>query len=147
MLMTIGALAKRTGVPASAIRYWERHGLLPVPERHGGQRRYPPEAAERIALLRKCQRAGLSLADLAELQQDRHRRTAMITAKLAETHRRAIDLEDARQFLLHAVQCSHADILACPKFQDQMAARHAVTPTPPSEPDRQGLREGSNVKP
>lgn len=121
MLMTIGTLAERTGVPASAIRYWERHGLLPQPERHSGQRRYPPEAVERIVLLRKCQHAGLTLADLAELQQDRPRRTAMITAKIAETHQRSVDLEYARQFLEHAIQCSHSDILACPKFRAQMA--------------------------
>lgn len=128
MLMTIGALAELTGVPASAIRYWERHGLLPQPERRSGQRRYPPEAAERIALLRKCQHAGLTLADLAELQQDRPRRTAMITTKLAETHQRSIDLEHARQFLEHAVQCSHADILACPKFRAQMSTWRSNTP-------------------
>ncbi|MDX1871417.1 MerR family transcriptional regulator [Mycolicibacterium sp. 120266] len=120
MLMTIGTLAERTGVPASAIRYWERHGLLPQPERQSGQRRYPPEAVERIILLRKCQYAGLTLADLAELQQDRPRRTAMITAKIAETHQRSLDLEYARQFLEHAIQCSHLDILACPKFRAQM---------------------------
>ncbi|ANE81899.1 Fe-S cluster assembly protein HesB [Mycobacterium adipatum] len=126
MLMTIGTLAERTGVPASAIRYWERHGLLPAPERRSGQRRYPPEAVERITLLRKCQHAGLTLADLAELQQDRSRRTAMITAKLAETQQRSLDLEYARKFLEHAVQCSHADILACPKFRAQMAAASAA---------------------
>lgn len=124
MLMTIGTLAELTGVPASAIRYWERHGLLPQPERRGGQRRYPPEAVDRIVLLRKCQRAGLSLADLAELQHDRTRRTAMITAKLAETHQRLLDLQYAREFLEHAVQCSHTDILACPKFRAQMATPH-----------------------
>ncbi|WP_407671652.1 MerR family transcriptional regulator [Nocardia aurantiaca] len=119
--MTIGRLSELTGVPASAIRFWERHGLLPEPERHSGQRRYPENAVERIALLRKCQRAGLTLADLAELQQDRPRRTEMITAKLAETEQRRIDLEHARQFLEHAVQCSRTDILDCPKFRAQMA--------------------------
>ncbi len=122
MSMTIGTLAELTGVPASTIRYWERHGLLPQPERRSGQRRYTTAAAERIALLRTCQQAGLSLADLAELQQDRPRRTAMITAKLAETDQRLLDIAHARQFLDHAAQCSHADILGCPKFREQMAS-------------------------
>ncbi|WP_039798040.1 MerR family transcriptional regulator [Nocardia araoensis] len=124
MLITIGRLAELAGVPASAIRFWERHGLLPQPERRGGQRRYPPEAVERIALLRKCQHAGLSLAELAELQQDRPRRTAMITAKLADTEQRLLDLEHARQFLEHAAQCSRTDILTCPTFRKQMALWH-----------------------
>ncbi|WP_054811907.1 MerR family transcriptional regulator [Nocardia arizonensis] len=121
MLIAIGRLAELTGVPASAIRFWERHGLLRPPQRHSGQRRYPPEAVERIILLRKCQRAGLTLADLAELQRDRSHRTAMITAKLAEVEQRLIDLEHARQFLGHAVLCSRPDILDCPKFRAEMA--------------------------
>ncbi|MDH6115216.1 DNA-binding transcriptional MerR regulator [Kitasatospora sp. MAP12-15] len=121
MLITIGRLTEITGVPASAIRYWERHGLLPAPERQGGQRRYPPQAAERIVLLRKCQQAGLSLAEIAEFQQDQPRRQAMISAKVAEIEQRMVDLDHAHQLLTHALQCSRTDIVACPNFQEQMA--------------------------
>ncbi|MFF7635064.1 MerR family transcriptional regulator [Kitasatospora sp. NPDC008050] len=119
--MTIGRLAEITGVPASAIRFWERHGLLPAPERQGGQRRYPPEAAERIVLLRKCQQAGLTLVEISELQQDRSRRQAMIRAKVAEIEQRMVDLEHAHQMLEHALQCGEEDIVNCPKFREQMA--------------------------
>ncbi len=120
MRITIGRLAKITGVPASAIRFWERHGLLPPPERQSGQRRYPPEAAERIVLLRKCQQAGLTLAQIGEFQQDRPRRQAMIRTKLVEIEQRMVDLDHAHQLLAHALQCSEKDILTCPKFQEQM---------------------------
>jgi DNA-binding transcriptional MerR regulator len=120
--MTIGQLAERTGVPASAIRYWEQHELLPEPERHGGQRRYPAEAADRIMLLRKCQTAGLSLDEIREFQQDRPRRKAMLTAKLVEIERRIIDLQHAHELLAHAVQCGKPDIVTCPTFRTQMAA-------------------------
>jgi DNA-binding transcriptional MerR regulator len=119
--ITIGRLAEITGVPASAIRFWERHGLLPQPERQSGQRRYPPEAAERIILLRKCQQAGLTLAEISEFQQNKPRREAMMRAKLAEVEQRMIDLDHAHQFLDHALQCSKPDILACPTFKKQMA--------------------------
>ncbi|MFD8598429.1 MerR family transcriptional regulator [Kitasatospora sp. NPDC059646] len=121
MLMTIGQLAEKTGVPASAIRFWERHGLLPAPERQGGQRRYPPQAAERIVLLRKFQQAGLSLAEVREFQQDQPRRHAMIRAKVTEIEQRMIDLEHAHQLLTHALQCSRTDIVTCPTFREQMA--------------------------
>ncbi|MDH6132104.1 DNA-binding transcriptional MerR regulator [Kitasatospora sp. MAA4] len=121
MLMTIGRLAELTGVPASAIRYWERHGLLPAPERQGGQRRYPPDAAERIVLLRKCQQAGLTLAEISEFQQEQPRREAMIRTKVAEIEQRMIDLDHAHQILSHALKCSRADIVGCPNFQAQMA--------------------------
>ncbi|MDH6118835.1 MerR family transcriptional regulator [Kitasatospora sp. GAS204B] len=119
--MTIGRLAEATGVPASAIRFWERHGLLPVPERQGGQRRYPPEAAERIVLLRKCQQAGLTLVEIGELQQDQPRRQAMIQAKIAEIEQRVVDLDHAHQLLTHALHCGEEDIVGCPKFREQMA--------------------------
>ncbi|WP_344443000.1 MerR family transcriptional regulator [Kitasatospora nipponensis] len=119
--MTIGRLAEATGVPASAIRYWERHGLLPAPERQGGQRRYPADAAGRIMLLRKYQQAGLTLAEIAEFQQDQPRREAMIRSKVAEIEQRMVDLEHAHQLLTHALQCSRTDIVSCPTFQRQMA--------------------------
>ncbi|MEV7597338.1 MerR family transcriptional regulator [Kitasatospora sp. NPDC089797] len=128
MRITIGRLAELTGVPASAIRFWERHGLLPQPERQGGQRRYPPEAAERIILLRKCQQAGLTLAEIGEFQQNEPRRQAMIRVKIAEVEQRAIDLRHAQEFLEHAVQCSKPDILACPTFQRQMESWRSASP-------------------
>ncbi|MFD9569296.1 MerR family transcriptional regulator [Streptomyces sp. NPDC059982] len=120
--MTIGRLAEITGVPASAIRYWERHGLLPQPERQSGQRRYPPEAAQRIVMLRKCQQAGLTLVEIREFQQERSRRAAMIRDKVAEIEQRMVDLDHAHQLLTHALQCGEEDIVACPKFRGQMAS-------------------------
>ncbi|MGW2256138.1 MerR family transcriptional regulator [Kitasatospora sp. NPDC001660] len=119
--MTIGQLAEVTRVPASAIRFWERHGLLPAPERQNGQRRYPPEAAERIVLLRKFQQAGLSLAEINEFQQDQPRRQAMIRAKVDEVEQRMVDLDHAHQLLLHALQCGKEDIVSWPTFREQMA--------------------------
>ena len=41
-LLSIGEVSRRSGVEASAIRYYERVGLLPAPERRGGKRRYEP---------------------------------------------------------------------------------------------------------
>ncbi|WP_189914304.1 MerR family transcriptional regulator [Kitasatospora xanthocidica] len=130
MRMTIGRLAELTKVPASAIRYWERHGLLPAPERESGQRRYPPEAAERITVLRTCQQAGLSLAEIGEFQQEQPRREAMIRAKLTEIRQRMVDLDHAQQLLTHALRCGEEDIVDCPKFRQQMAAWQAPDPAP-----------------
>ncbi|MFD9791865.1 MerR family transcriptional regulator [Streptomyces sp. NPDC059070] len=128
--MTIGRLAEITGVPASAIRYWERHGLLPAPERQSGQRRYPPEAAGRIVILRKCQQAGLTLVEIREFQQEQTRRQTMIRAKVAEIEQRMVDLEHAHQLLNHALLCGEQDIVRCPKFQEQMATWGVPGPAP-----------------
>jgi DNA-binding transcriptional MerR regulator len=119
--LPIGEVASSTGVPASAIRFWERRGLLPQPDRQNGQRRYPPGAAERILVLRKFQEVGLTLAELRAFQEDRPQRQAMIRAKLAEIDERLIDLDRARQLLRHALQCSKQDIVTCPTFRAQSA--------------------------
>jgi DNA-binding transcriptional MerR regulator len=80
--------------------------LLPQHGRESGQRRYPPDAAERILVLRKFQQAGLTLSERKALQEDRPQRQAMIRAELTEIEDRLIDLDHARQLLRHALQCS-----------------------------------------
>jgi MerR family transcriptional regulator, redox-sensitive transcriptional activator SoxR len=62
--MKIGELASRTGLNASAIRYYERMGLLAAPYRTGGQRRYPEEAIYRILLIQFAGDMGFTLAEI-----------------------------------------------------------------------------------
>jgi MerR family transcriptional regulator, redox-sensitive transcriptional activator SoxR len=62
--MKIGELAARAGVNASAIRYYEKRGLLPAPERHGGQRRYAVAAADRLLLIRFAVEMDFTLAEI-----------------------------------------------------------------------------------
>jgi DNA-binding transcriptional MerR regulator len=54
-------------MPASAIRYWERIGVLPAPMRISGQRRYAPEAVSRLAVLRLAQACGFRLEEIRRL--------------------------------------------------------------------------------
>ena len=65
--LTIGQVASRAGIAASAIRYYERVGVLPQAERVSGQRRYGPDALGRLATIDVAQRAGLSLDEIREL--------------------------------------------------------------------------------
>ena len=62
--MKIGQLATRAGVNASAIRYYEKMGLLAAPHRVGGQRRYPSDALDRILLIRFAGEMGFSLGEI-----------------------------------------------------------------------------------
>ncbi|THV28951.1 MerR family transcriptional regulator [Glycomyces paridis] len=67
-LWTVGGLAEEAGVTSDAIRHWEREGLFPAPERSAaGYRRYGPASLDRARFIRDCQRAGLRLADIADL--------------------------------------------------------------------------------
>jgi DNA-binding transcriptional MerR regulator len=62
--MKIGELAGHTGLNASAIRYYERMGLLTPPYRSGGQRRYPAEAIHRVLLIRFAGDMGFTLTEI-----------------------------------------------------------------------------------
>ena len=62
--MKIGQLAARANLNPSAIRYYEKRGLLAAPQRIGGQRRYPTDALDRVFLIRFATDMGFTLAEI-----------------------------------------------------------------------------------
>src|SRR5215207_9622839 len=65
--LTIGEVARRAGVATSSIRYYERIGLLPEPDRLGGQRRYDPDVLGKLGFIGVAQSAGFRLREIKEL--------------------------------------------------------------------------------
>jgi MerR family transcriptional regulator, copper efflux regulator len=66
--LRIGQLAKRTGVSLQSVRYYEREGLLPKPQRlASGYRTFAPETVWQIQFIKHAQNLGFSLADIREL--------------------------------------------------------------------------------
>jgi MerR family transcriptional regulator, redox-sensitive transcriptional activator SoxR len=63
-VIRIGELARRSGVPASALRFYEEQGLIASLPRTGGPRRYPRETLRRVGFIRIAQNVGLTLADI-----------------------------------------------------------------------------------
>jgi len=68
-LMTIGELARRAGVAPSAVRYYERRGLLAADARQSGQRRYRNASLRLLVFIGMLQDAGLSLDDIDGILQ------------------------------------------------------------------------------
>lgn len=67
-LLTSGRVAKAAGVNGETLRYYERHGLLPVPPRTAsGYRCYPPDAVRRVRFIKKAQALGFSLREIKAL--------------------------------------------------------------------------------
>ena len=62
--LEIGILARRAGVAASALRFYEEQGLLTGSRSESGRRRYPRAALRRVAFIRVAQQVGLSLTDI-----------------------------------------------------------------------------------
>lgn len=100
--LTIGAVAKRAGVPIDTIRYYEREGLLPEPlRRASGYRSYGESAVAQLRFIRRAKELGFTLEEIRELlalSRDRQRgvtavkkraqqRLAAIEARIAELQR------------------------------------------------------------
>ena len=126
-LVPIGELARRTGVATSALRYYERTGLLSPAERAGQRRHYPPSTAERVALIRLYQDAGFTLAEirrlLAATSQGRPAWGCLAERKIAELDARIADAQRAKKLIEHALECPHRDLLTCPNFRSALEAR------------------------
>jgi MerR family transcriptional regulator, redox-sensitive transcriptional activator SoxR len=65
--MTIGQVATGSGLRASAIRFYEKAGVLPRPSRTGGRRQYSPSILERLAVVERAKACGFSLPEIRQL--------------------------------------------------------------------------------
>ena len=118
--MKIGELAARSGLNASAIRYYEKSGLLAPPHRVGGQRRYAPDALDRVLLIRFAGEMGFSLAEIKLFLNGLHdnapvglRWKKLANRKLAEVEQniaRSLKLKTLLQALRH---CHCASLQQC----------------------------------
>lgn len=64
--LAIGQLEKRSGVAASALRFYESKGLISSVRNAGGQRRYSRDVLRRVAIIKTAQRLGVPLVDIAK---------------------------------------------------------------------------------
>ena len=119
-LLSIGELARRVGATPSALRYWERAGLLPVAGREGGRRRYDLDAVARVGLIRVCQDAGFGIGEIRSLLEVDPTGTgewrARASSKLAEVRARIATLEATATLLEHTLACPAPSLSQCSTF-------------------------------
>lgn len=65
--LTIGQVSKETGLASSAIRYYEREGLIPRAPKEGGRRVYEPEILDRLAVIDLAKQAGMTIRETKQL--------------------------------------------------------------------------------
>ncbi|GAC1324796.1 MAG: hypoxia response transcriptional regulator [Chloroflexota bacterium] len=120
--MNIGELARRSGVPTTALRYYEKAGLLPAPLRTpSGYRTYEADTLPRLAFLRAAQAFGLTLGEIREIIGIRDAGSAPCAhvLELIERHRREVhsrirDLRRLERDLRHiASQAAGVDPSQC----------------------------------
>jgi MerR family redox-sensitive transcriptional activator SoxR len=124
--MRIGDVARRAGVRVSLIRYYEEVGLVPVPERVSGQRRYDERVLRRLAVIDVAQRAGLSLREIRELVEHGNDPLSERLREVADRRLPEIDAlieraQRVRQWLQAAQGCGCRAIDECRLFDDDPA--------------------------
>jgi DNA-binding transcriptional MerR regulator len=133
-VLTIGDLAERTGVAATALRYYDELGLVRPSARQGGQRRYDDDAIRQVGVVLLLRDLGFTLAEIAKLLTERPRQRStwerVARAKLDELERLIDDAQTARVALVHALDCPKPDLTDCPTFWsivDERVARRSVS--------------------
>ena len=136
--LTIGQLARRTGVAASALRYYEELGLLPAPARVSGQRRYRESAVAIVAVIRLQSDAGFTLAEQKALMapgDDGPDWRELAQRKLVELDEQIARAQAARAAISHGLRCPRRDPghrpgihALCPDFQARVTSRRARQP-------------------
>ena len=130
-LLPIGEVAARSGVAASAIRFYEAEGLISATRSPAGQRRFARHTLRRLAFIRAARRVGLSLDDVAAslrtLPADRAP-TKAEWSKVSRTWRRRLDgriteLERLRDDLTGCIGCGCLSLTSCRLYNPEDAAR------------------------
>ena len=141
--MDISQVARESGIPASALRYYEEKGLIASTGRRGLRREFSPKVLERLALIALGQAAGFSLEEIAAMfapdgrpRIDRKK----LAAKADELDGAIRRMSAMRDGLRHAAQCRAPSNMECPTFRRlvRAAAAGAIGPRRRSSRRRAG---------
>ncbi|MFZ2306013.1 MAG: helix-turn-helix domain-containing protein [Rhodoferax sp.] len=123
--MDIAEVAKRSGMPASKLRYYEEKGLIASVGRQGLRRTFAPTVLEQLALIALGQAAGFSLDEIARMfsadGQPSIDRT-MLAAKADQVDTLIKRLQAMSNGLRHAVNCPAPSHMECPSFRRLLKA-------------------------
>jgi len=118
--LDIGEVARRAGIPASTLRFYEEKGLLASVGRRGLRRQYDGNVLERLALIALGRSAGFSLGEIARMFAPDGRvqiERQMLTSKAREIDVTIRRLSAMRDGLRHAAACRAPSHLECPTFR------------------------------
>jgi len=123
--MDIAEVARRSGIAASTLRFYEEKGLITSIGRQGLRRRFDPGVLDQLALIALGQTAGFSLSEIGSMissngRPDIDRR--MLSAKADEIDRMVKRLKAVSKSLRHAAVCPAASHSECPTFRRLLRA-------------------------
>jgi DNA-binding transcriptional MerR regulator len=131
--MDIAEVAKKSGLPASALRYYEEKGLITSAGRQGLRRTFAPGVLDQLALIALGQAAGFSLDDIGAMFSSDGQATidrTSLSAKADELDKTIKRLKAMRNGLRHAAVCPAPSHAECPTFQRLLRSAAAGELTP-----------------
>ena len=123
--MDIAEVAKRSGVPASTLRYYEKKGLLASLAPQGTRRQFAPAVLDQLALIALGQAAGLSLDEVHSMLSPHGKPNIdrqLLAAKADEIDATVSQLRAMSRGLRHAAACPAPSHAECPTFQKLLKA-------------------------
>ena len=119
--LSIGEVAHRSGIPHTALRFYEERGLIASTRSSGNQRRYPRAVLRRLAFIRTAQRVGLSLEEINDALHtlpDRRTPTKADWSRLSKSWQQELDtridaLQRLRQRLTSCIGCGCLSLRTC----------------------------------
>ncbi len=132
-VVDISELSAQTGLAPSALRFYERRGLIAPIGRAGGKRIYRAGTVQHVALIDLLKISGFTLPEIAELiDPDGHvspdwRERAR--TKQAQLRRQLDEIERALTMLQHTIDCPHTSLHDCPVHQAVVDAHAEHLPT------------------
>jgi MerR family transcriptional regulator, redox-sensitive transcriptional activator SoxR len=126
--MTIGELSRRTGLAASAIRYYEEERLIPAPRRRSGRRDFDDGVLSQLVVVRLARDAGFSIAEVRRLVTEfgRERWRNLAERKLGELRSTAERLRVMTGLLEKLLACECPDIEFCGRAIERGKKRSAA---------------------
>lgn len=142
-LPDIAEVARRSGVPASTLRFYEDRGLIASAGRRGLRRLFEPAVFERLALIALARASGFTLEEIARMFSPDGRPRIdrrMLAGKADELERTIRRMAAMRDGLRHAAVCRAPSHFDCPTFRRLLAAAASGAIRTPASRARKGRR-------
>ena len=131
-LLSISEVGEATGLQSSALRYYEKAGLITPEARLGGRRHYAPTVLQRLAVIALLQEVGFTIGEIAELIERKGRRErwrSLAMNKLEEIDAHLERVKAARDLLMAAVECGCSGLESCDLVKERRGRHRKAVQT------------------
>ncbi len=131
-LLSITEVGEATGLQSSALRYYEKAGLIMPQARLGGRRHYAPAVLHRLAVIALLQEVGFTIGEIAELIERKGRRRrwhSLAMNKLEEIDAHLERVKAARDLLTAAVECGCSGLETCDLVKERRGRHRKAVQT------------------